>query len=171
MHIPFPQLVIPKINHKNNSKRIKQEQVTKTFSEWKQVPVGMEPSKTSQTKWKWHHNTFTPSCHFGNYAHHKTLRPLNEYITTHQQGTQYCSLHTLLLIRQPISLMSAIVISKLEPPHNTTHYPACYIVVKCLVDVGGWKLIHTSPKVGCSTLSCFLFIICFTLNSLVIWPF
>ena len=32
-------------------------QVTKTFSEWKQVHVGMEPSKTSQTRWERHHNT------------------------------------------------------------------------------------------------------------------
>ena len=40
----------------------KMEQVTK-FSEWKQTHVWMEPSKTSQTKWERHHNTFTPSLH------------------------------------------------------------------------------------------------------------
>jgi len=27
------------------------------------VHVGMEASKTNQTRWKWHHNTFTPSLH------------------------------------------------------------------------------------------------------------
>ena len=43
----------------------KQEQVTKTFSKWKHVHVGMEPSKTSQTRWEWHCNTFTPS-HWSN---------------------------------------------------------------------------------------------------------
>ena len=43
-------------------KKKKQEQVTKKFSEWKQAHVGMEPSKTSQTRWE-RHNTFTPSLH------------------------------------------------------------------------------------------------------------
>jgi len=33
------------------------------FSEWKQAHLGMELSKTSQTRWEWHHNTFTPSLH------------------------------------------------------------------------------------------------------------
>ena len=49
---------------RNNSKKRKwkMEQVTK-FSEWKQTHVWMEPSKTSQTKWERHHNTFTPSLH------------------------------------------------------------------------------------------------------------
>ena len=35
----------------------------KDFSEQKQAHVGMEPSKTSQTRWEWHHITFTPSLH------------------------------------------------------------------------------------------------------------
>ena len=29
----------------------------------KQVHVGMEPMKTNQSRWEWHHNTFTPSLH------------------------------------------------------------------------------------------------------------
>ena len=33
--------------------------VTKKFSEWKQTHVRMELSKTSQTRWEQHHNTFT----------------------------------------------------------------------------------------------------------------
>ena len=33
--------------------------VTKKFSERKQVHVGMEPSKTRQTRWEQHHNTHT----------------------------------------------------------------------------------------------------------------
>ena len=33
----------------------------KKFSKWKQAHVGMEPSKTSHTRWEQHHNTFTPS--------------------------------------------------------------------------------------------------------------
>ena len=37
--------------------------VTKKFSKWKQVHVGMEPSKTNQTRWEWHHNTFAPPLH------------------------------------------------------------------------------------------------------------
>ena len=35
--------------------------VTKKFSRGKQVHVGMEPSKTSQTRCERHHNTLTPS--------------------------------------------------------------------------------------------------------------
>ena len=31
----------------------------KKFSEWKQVHVEMESSKTNQTRWDWHHNTFS----------------------------------------------------------------------------------------------------------------
>ena len=34
------------------------------FSGWKQAYVRMEPSKTNQTRWKWHHNTSTPSLRF-----------------------------------------------------------------------------------------------------------
>ena len=49
------------INYQKKKKQ--QEQVTKKFSEWKQAHVGMEPSKTSQTRWERHHNTFTPSLH------------------------------------------------------------------------------------------------------------
>ena len=37
--------------------------VTKKFSKGKQAHVGMEPSKTSQTRRERHHNTFTPSLH------------------------------------------------------------------------------------------------------------
>ena len=35
----------------------------KKFSEQKQAYVGMEPSKTNQTRWEWDYNTFTPSLH------------------------------------------------------------------------------------------------------------
>ena len=53
-------------------------QVTKKVSNWKQAYVGMKPSITNQTRWQWHHNTFTPYhlyilCHFANHAYHKTL--------------------------------------------------------------------------------------------------
>ena len=43
-------------NKKSNTTRTSHE----TFSELKQVHVGMEPSKTSQTRWEWCYNTFTP---------------------------------------------------------------------------------------------------------------
>ena len=36
---------------------------TKKFAERKQAHVGMKPSKTSQTRWERHHNSFTPSLH------------------------------------------------------------------------------------------------------------
>ena len=45
-------------------------QVTKTFCEGKQVHVGMEASKTNQTRWEWHHNTFTPYLHLVPFCHH-----------------------------------------------------------------------------------------------------
>ena len=68
---PFPplfSLVVPKQQCNSNK--------SQKFSEWKHSHVGMEPSKTNQTRWGWHHNTFTPSLHlvpFANYAHHKTF--------------------------------------------------------------------------------------------------
>jgi len=43
----------------------------KKFSEGKQAHV-LEPSKTNQTRWEWHHTPFL-LYHFANYAHHKTL--------------------------------------------------------------------------------------------------
>ena len=32
--------------------------VVQGFPSWKQAHVGMEASKTNQTRWEWHHNTF-----------------------------------------------------------------------------------------------------------------
>ena len=42
----------------------------KMFSEWKQAHVGMELSKTNQTRWEWHHNTCTPSLHLVPFCRH-----------------------------------------------------------------------------------------------------
>ena len=39
------------------------DKVTKNFAKCKQAHVGMEPSKTNQTRWEHYHNTFTPSLH------------------------------------------------------------------------------------------------------------
>jgi len=47
--------------YRMNTVMLYTEKVTKKFSEWKQVHTGMEPWKTNQTRWEWHHNTFTPS--------------------------------------------------------------------------------------------------------------
>ena len=51
--------------------------VTKKFSGWKQAHVGMEPSKTGQTRWERHCNTFTPSLHlvplFVNCVHRRVV--------------------------------------------------------------------------------------------------
>ena len=71
------------------NKKKQQEQVTKKFSEWKQAHVGMEPSKTSRTRWE-HHNTSTPSLHlvpFANYAQQKSLH-------THRKWTRHSALLT-----------------------------------------------------------------------------
>ena len=43
------------------------------YSGWpeeKQVHVGMEASKTNQTRWEWHHNIFTPSLHLVPFCRH-----------------------------------------------------------------------------------------------------
>ena len=62
VHLPFPtSLLLPFL--KTIPKKKQQEQVTKKFSKGKQAHVGMEPSKTSQTRCERHHNTFTPSLH------------------------------------------------------------------------------------------------------------
>ena len=42
---------------------VKQRRSHKKFSEWKQVHVGVEPSKSNQTRWEWHHNTFITFLH------------------------------------------------------------------------------------------------------------
>ena len=57
---PFPLLAA---NYRQTLRCYFYQQVTKKFSEWKQAHVGMEPSKTNQTRWECHHNTFTPSLH------------------------------------------------------------------------------------------------------------
>ena len=60
--------------------------------------------KNSQTRWEWDYNTWTLFLHLVPFCIHTTnlsthtlaySQPLNEYITTHQQGTQHCSLHRL----------------------------------------------------------------------------
>ena len=42
----------------------------KKFSEEKQVHVGMEDSTINQTRWEWHHNTFTSFLHLVPFCHH-----------------------------------------------------------------------------------------------------
>ena len=102
----------------------------KTVSEWNQVHVGIEPSKTSQTRSEWHHNTLPPSLHLLPFCQlctpQKSLymlisltHPLNECRTAHQQGTPHCSLRSLLHLRQPISPCSAAI-------KVYTHTPICY---------------------------------------------
>ena len=65
------------------------------------VHVGMEPSQTSQTRWEWHCNTFTPSLHLVPFCRlctaQNSLHLLNEHYT------QPCSLHSLPHKRQSIS--------------------------------------------------------------------
>ena len=113
MHLPFaflsPSFPTISKNHSKKKKKKQQEQVTKKFTEWKQVHVGMEPSKTSQTRWEQHHNTFTPSLrtscailltmHTNKtlYMHLAYSHPLNEH------GTHHCSLHSFPHKRQSIS--------------------------------------------------------------------
>ena len=71
--------------------------------------------------------------HFANYEHHKTstctldcAHSLNECITTHRQGTQHCSIHSFLCIRQPISAMLPCSVAiKLQTPTTQFILHAC----------------------------------------------
>ena len=99
----------------------------------------MEPSKTNQTRWGLHHNTFHHPyilCHFANYAHHKPSKntlpyphPLNEH------STQHCSLHSLPHKRQSISAMSSSIKISQHKLHSnmlyrpsTAHAPCSFYV-------------------------------------------
>ena len=55
------------------------------------------------------------------YAH-----PLNEFITTHQQSNQHCSLHSLLLSENPhLPRLPCSVAIKLQPPTTQLTLHAC----------------------------------------------
>ena len=51
---PLPPLFSPNVP--------KRRTTTPNQNKKKHMRVGMEPSKTNQTKWEWHHNTFTKPC-------------------------------------------------------------------------------------------------------------
>ena len=53
----------------------------------------MEPSKTSQTRWERHHNTFTPSLHLVPFCQLCTTKNSTHSLNAH--GTQHCSLNSL----------------------------------------------------------------------------
>ena len=63
---------------------------------WKQVHVGMEASKTNQTRWEWYHNTFTPSLHLVPFCQlctlQNSLHALSLFI--HTEWTRYSALLT-----------------------------------------------------------------------------
>ena len=69
MHLPLGLPCTSLLSYHSYNNTIKHTpktagQVTKKFSEWKQAHVGMEIlKKNNQTRWEWHHNTFTPSPH------------------------------------------------------------------------------------------------------------
>ena len=72
--------------------------------------VGMRPSKTRQTRWEQHHNTFTPSLHLVLFrkvctpqnSQHVVCTPQNSTCTLaysnplNEQATHYCSLPAFL---------------------------------------------------------------------------
>ena len=92
MHLPLGlpshlSSLLPFLKNKTKQQK-KKEQVTKKFSERKQAHVGIEPSKTNQTRWEWHHNTFTPSLHLVQFCQLCTQNSLLALwpIHTHYKG-------------------------------------------------------------------------------------
>jgi len=88
------------------------------------------PQKPYWSRWEWQHNT--PSLHLVPFCRPCTPQncmstctlvyshPLNEYLTTHQQGTQHYSFHSLLHVRQPIHAMFSS-----NKVHNITDTLTC----------------------------------------------
>ena len=62
----------------------------------------MEPSKTSQTRWEQHHNTFTPSLHLVPFCQLCTPKKLSTH-SQNEHDTQHWTLHSLPHKRQSIS--------------------------------------------------------------------
>ena len=128
LRLPYPPLFSLTIS-KNQLKQKQQEQVTKTFSRWKQVHVGMEPSKTSQTRWEWHHNTFIPSLHLVPFCKQCPTKKLSTH-SLNEHGTQHCSLHSLPHKRQPISAtFSSNKISQHNVKLSTYHTDPALLMV------------------------------------------
>ena len=118
--------------------------MAKVFYMWTK---GMEPSKTNQTRW---HNTFTPSLHLAILSTTDTTKlsymDTGLFIptkSTHQQGTQHCSLHSLLHTKWPISAMFSSV----------TDAPTCHAdsVLLMYSTVQKWYIL-ISPTVNLPTL-------------------
>ena len=98
----FFSLTIPKRQYKKEKKK-QQKQVTKSFPSWKQAHVGMEASKTNQTRWEpmtpQHFHTIPTSCAILPTMHtHKTLYMHLAYpYALNEQGTRYSALLTPVL--------------------------------------------------------------------------
>ena len=74
-------------------------QVTKSFPSWKQVHVGMEASKTNhQTRWEWHHKTFTPSLYLAMILHYAILSVAWRRLP----GREICS-NPMCYVAEPLS--------------------------------------------------------------------
>ena len=84
----------------------------------KQVHVGMEPSKTNQTRWEWHYYTFPPSLH---------LVPFCQLCTPQN------SLHALSLFTPTKwTLYSALLAPQLQATFNVDQ-PGAHIATGCQV--------------------------------------
>ena len=99
----FPSASPPTSFLSYNSKKYKTTETNhKKFTEWKQAHAGMEPSKTNQTRWEWHHNPFTPSLHLVPFCQLFTPQnslhahyPIPIHTPLNEHSTQHCSLHSL----------------------------------------------------------------------------
>ena len=113
LHLPFglPSHLLSYHSKTTIQKRKKgnRNKSHKVFTEGKQAHVGLEPSKSNQSRWEWHHNIYTPSLHLVPFCllctPQNSLHVLSLFICIDEQDTQLCSLHSLTHKRRPISAM------------------------------------------------------------------
>ena len=124
--------LLPFLNDKILQKGQKKTTETshKKFSERKQVHARMEDSKINQTRWEWHHKTFTPSLHLVPFCQLCTPQnPLHALSLFHMHWwTRYSALLTPQSDthkRWPISAMfSSNKISQHNLNSNIPHRPS-----------------------------------------------
>ena len=111
LHHPFQlglHLRWNKTKQTTTTKKTKTKQTSnKKVFNWKQAHVGMEPSKTNQTRWEQHHNTFTPSLHLVPFC-------------------QPCTPQTLHTPATPTSQQTTLLPATSHLPHNTTSNTLTY---------------------------------------------
>ena len=102
----------------------------------KQMHLGMESSKTNQTRWEWHHNTFPPSLH---------------HVPFCQLCTPQSSLHALnLFTPTKWTLYSALLTPQPQATFNVDK-PSAHLATGCQVGAcaGIVEPFRASPLCNC----------------------